>query len=105
MIENILILTLTFIVFMLIIELAKEYKKNKYLKKANKDLNIEFGGNSSKDIQLIQKKYPGLNDDWRQSTDEITSKEFKEILEPHSIANGMNDPSDLQKKAFNEIDI
>ena len=120
MIENILIVTLIFIVLMLIIELAKEHKKNKYLKKANIDLNIEFGGNSAEGIQLIQKKYPGLNDDWRQSTDEVTSEEFKKILkptitvvgipktreeyfkEPHSIAKGMNDPSDTQKKAFYE---
>ena len=74
------------------IQLGKEMNA---LKRRNNDMNIEFGSMHESGIELIKKQYPELNieDDHRES---VT------IQEPHSIAAGMNDPSQTQKKAFNE---
>ena len=116
MIDKILASAALFIIIGLMYELIQMYKKNKYLKKVNSDLSIEFGGQNKTGIKLVKKQYPYMKDDWRQSTDEISVEDFKSITEPptdeirdsvdrperHSIAGHMNDPSDTQKKAFNE---
>ena len=76
------------------------YKKEKELKKELKrmrdDFNLEFRGDGGS-ISTQRKNYPDneLKDDWREAVIDDTQ-------EPHSIAKGMNDPSDMQKKAFSE---
>lgn len=87
-------ITLTVYCILDTIRLAQINKRKKRItKKANEDMNIEFGGNGSSGIELVKKEYPDLKvvDNHRESSD---------YKEPHSIAKGMNDPSDMQTKAF-----
>ena len=63
------------------------------LKKQNEDLNIEFGAMEGTGIQLVKKQYPDL---------EIRDDHGESVAEAHSTANGMNDPSEMQKREFRE---
>ncbi len=54
------------------------YKKQKEvrkatdeLKKANDDLNIEFGSSDGSGIEFVKKNYPYIKDNHRESTGEV----------------------------------
>ena len=70
-------------------------KSQKEMKKDMNDMNIEFSAMEGTGIELVKKNYPNveMKDDFRQKTSEPT---------PHSTSNHLNDPSEMQKKAFEE---
>ena len=77
------------------VKLIKEQRK---LKKQMKnmsddwDRNIEFEGYVGSGISQKRKNYPTLDDDHVPGA----------RIEPHSISNHSNDPSDMQKYAFDK---
>ena len=88
-----------------IIKNQRQLRKDmKSLRKANDDLNIEFSAIEGTGITQVKKEYPDIvmRDDFRESTDQVSAEDFKHVIEPHSIAGGMNDPSEMQKKAFDK---
>ena len=86
-------------------KLIKDQKDlRKRMDRLKDDSNIEFSATEGTGITQVKKEYPDIimRDDFRQSTDQVSAEDFKHIIEPHSIASGMNDPSDQQKYAFDK---
>ena len=68
-----------------------------------KDVNVTFKNG----ISLEKKQYPEMKDNFRESSYKIepTQLELRDAqdrAERHSISGHMNDPSEMQKKAFNK---
>lgn len=96
MIDIAIILTgtiLTYAIYNLLNNIKKVQKKINITKKKSEDLSIEFGAQEGTGIELVKKNYGEIVDDWR---------EHLEHKEPHSTSEHMNDPSDVQKYAFDK---
>lgn len=97
--EQIFIMGITMAIASMSYKTYKDAKELKWkMKKLKEDYNVEFRGeDGSASYQKKKYKEQELSDDWRQV---VMSEEPH--IDGHSIANGMNDPSDVQKKAFND---
>ena len=73
--------------------IQNQRKLKQELKDMKNDHNIEFGSGQGEGIELVKKQYPELQlrDDHRTGIEEKKA---------HSIANGMNDPSERQEAKF-----
>ncbi len=71
-----------------------------------RDYNLEFkgpGGSISKQRKNYPEQEHQANDDFRYKTGEPAVAELRLYkAEGHSIAKGMNNPSEMQKKAFEQ---
>ena len=94
--ENIVLIIIGIAIIYQSYKLIKQQKElRKKMDRMKEDFNIEYGAIEGTGIHVVKKQYPDLElkDDFREKVSEQA---------PHSIAEGMNDPSEMQKKAFEE---
>ncbi len=86
------------------VKLIREQRKlKKEMNKLNHDWNIEFKNGGS--VSRQRKNYGQMDDDWRHEVGDIepTQSELRDNIdrkERHSISGHANDPSEMQKRAF-----
>lgn len=73
-------IAIAFVIALIVLGVAsvvKDLATKKEVKKANDDLNIEFGATEGTGIHQVKKEYPGivLKDDFRETVEEV--KEIK----------------------------
>ncbi len=81
----------------------KLFNEQKKLRKKMDDMNVEFSAMEGTGIEFVKKNYPNaeMKDDFRQKTSEPT-KDNVDHADRHSISGTMNNPSEMQKKAFEQ---